>query len=101
MRRYGLILIKGARCFEAKKAISYEAHSHGGDDKKRTMEKKMEMSEFERVAEFLRAKKEGGLACLLSWISLLLKLCRLNLIGKFEANLKSPKLKFEWFIFSH
>ena len=31
-RTGGLIFIKGARCFEAKKAINYElgAHSHGG-----------------------------------------------------------------------
>ena len=50
--------------------------------------RKWRVSVLEGVAETSRAKREGGLACPLSWIGLLLKLCGLNLIGGFEAKIK-------------
>ena len=55
---------------------------------KMEMEKKIEMSELEGVAEFLRAKREGGWAYSLSWIGLPLQLCGLNRISEFSIKFK-------------
>ena len=99
-RGWGLIFIKRASGFEAKKAITYEleAHSHRGEERKK---EKYEEGDVVVVAETWRRKWGKELTSLTSWYDLLEKLLGLNSIRWFGAKLNSPRLEFEWLIFSH
>ena len=65
------------------------------------MKKKMEGECIGGGGRIFKGKKEGGFACPIGWIGLLLKLCGLNLISGLEVISNFPKLEFEWLIFSH
>ena len=66
-----MIFIKGAKEFEAKKAITYEleAHSHDGVE-----ERKMEMERNGGWSNFEGEKGRKMLAYWLSWVGFLVKL---------------------------